>query len=77
MPELSIERALIVTEVYKEYQGKVSVPVLRALTFKALMEKKAVYIGERELIVGNGASDPREPPLTQNCAATRFKISRS
>ncbi|HHX29170.1 MAG: trans-4-hydroxy-L-proline dehydratase [Bacillota bacterium] len=62
VPELSIERALIVTEVYKEYQGKVSVPVLRALTFKALMEKKAVYIGERELIVGERGERPKRTP---------------
>lgn len=62
VPELSIERALIVTEVYKEYQGKVSTPVLRALTFKALMERKAVYIGEGELIVGERGERPKRTP---------------
>ncbi|HHY44567.1 MAG TPA: glycyl radical protein [Firmicutes bacterium] len=62
VPELSIERALIVTDVYKEYQGKVSTPVLRALTFKALMEKKAVYIGEDELIVGERGERPKRTP---------------
>ena len=62
VPELSIERALIVTEVYKEYQGKVSTPVLRALVFKALMEKKAIYIGEGELIVGERGERPKRTP---------------
>jgi pyruvate formate-lyase/glycerol dehydratase family glycyl radical enzyme len=62
VPELSIERALIVTEVYKQYQGRVSVPVLRALTFKALMERKTVYIGDGELIVGERGERPKRTP---------------
>ncbi|MGB4459764.1 MAG: pyruvate formate lyase family protein, partial [Bacillota bacterium] len=52
VPTISMERARIGTGVYKQYEGKVSVPVLRALVFKELMERKEVYIGEDELIVG-------------------------
>ncbi|MDF2531963.1 MAG: formate C-acetyltransferase, partial [Clostridia bacterium] len=39
-PTITIERALIVTDAYKEFNGKVSIPMMRALTFKALMENK-------------------------------------
>ena len=61
-PYISIERAKIVTETYKKYAGTVSVPVLRALTFKQLMENKAVAIGEGELIVGERGSFPLATP---------------
>jgi formate C-acetyltransferase len=51
-PCISTERALLVTEFYKENVGKYSVPVLRALNFKNLCEQKTIYIGDDELIVG-------------------------
>ena len=51
-PCLSAERALLVTEFYSENDGKYSMPVLRALNFKNLCEKKTIYIGDDELIVG-------------------------
>jgi hypothetical protein len=51
-PRISVERALLVTEFYRENYGKFSSPVLRALNFKNLCEKKTIYIGEDELIVG-------------------------
>ena len=43
-PCISIERALLETEFYNENYGKYSVPVMRALTFKDLCEKKTIYI---------------------------------
>ena len=61
-PFMSIERAKIVTDTYKEYYGKVSTPVLRALTFKAIMEKKAICINEGELIVGERGEKPKGTP---------------
>ncbi len=61
-PVISMERALIETEVYKKYQGQVSVPVLRALFFKELMEKKALYIGDGELILGEKGEHPQAAP---------------
>lgn len=48
VPSLSIERARLVTEAYKEHEGKVPIPVLRALTFKKLMEEKEIFIGDDE-----------------------------
>jgi len=62
VPTISMERAQIVTGVYKQYEGKVSVPVLRALVFKELMERKEVYIGEDELIVGERGPVPKATP---------------
>lgn len=62
VPTISIERALLVTEAYKKYNGKVSIPVLRALTFKELMENKQVCINEGELIVGERGHLPKATP---------------
>ncbi|HYE81654.1 MAG TPA: trans-4-hydroxy-L-proline dehydratase [Clostridia bacterium] len=62
VPTMSLERARIVTETYKEYAGKVSVPVLRALAFKALMESKTICINDGELIVGERGPAPKATP---------------
>ncbi|WP_371374716.1 trans-4-hydroxy-L-proline dehydratase [Sporomusa aerivorans] len=62
VPRLSIERARLVTEAYQKYAGKVSIPVLRALTFKHLMENKTICINEGELIVGERGTGPQETP---------------
>lgn len=59
VPSISIERALIETQFYKENYGKYSTPVLRALNFKNLCEKKEIYIGEDELIVGERGPFPK------------------
>ena len=61
-PALSIERALIVSDVYKEYEGKVSIPVLRAQAFKALCERKTVVIYDGELIVGEKGHQAKAAP---------------
>lgn len=52
IPTISMERAQLVTRAYKKYQGKVSIPVLRALSFRELMENKTICINDGELIVG-------------------------
>lgn len=62
VPTLSIERAVLVTEAYKQYQGKVSIPVLRALSFKNVCEKKTVVILDGELIVGERGDKPQAAP---------------
>lgn len=59
---ISIERANLVTEAYKRYEGTVSVPVLRALAFRHLLENKSIYIGEGELIVGERGELPQATP---------------
>ncbi len=58
-PSISVERAVLETEFYRENAGKYSIPVLRALNFKNLCAKKAIYIGPEELIVGERGPRPR------------------
>ena len=45
-PSLSIERALIETEFYKENEGKYPIPILRALNFLEICKRKTIYIGK-------------------------------
>ncbi len=59
---LSIERALIETEFYKEYYGTMPVPILRAKNFYEICKKKTIYIGEDELIVGERGPMPKAVP---------------
>ena len=61
-PSISIERALLETEFYKEHFGKYSLPVLRALCFKHLCRHKSLYIGVDELIVGERGPAPKVVP---------------
>lgn len=61
-PSLSIERALHETAFYKENFGKMSVPVLRAANFLDHCQKKTIYIGEGELIVGERGPRPKCVP---------------
>jgi formate C-acetyltransferase len=61
-PSVSAERAVIMTEVYSKHEGLVPVPVLRALAFKELCERKTIYIGEDDLIVGERGPFPKATP---------------
>jgi len=56
---LSIERALIETAFYKKYEGRYPVPVMRAMNFMEICDKKQIYIGEQELIVGERGERPK------------------
>jgi formate C-acetyltransferase len=51
-----------VTEFYEVHEGKYSAPVMRAMVFKHLCEKKTIYIGEDELIVGERGPEPLATP---------------
>jgi formate C-acetyltransferase len=62
IPSISIERAVLLTDFYKEHAGKYSTPVMRALVFKHLCEHKAIYIGDDELIVGERGPFPKSVP---------------
>ncbi|MCD8078327.1 MAG: pyruvate formate lyase family protein, partial [Lachnospiraceae bacterium] len=61
-PRIYMERAVLETEAYKMYEGKVSVPELRALTLKHFFSNKKLYIGEDELIVGEKGDYPQASP---------------
>ena len=61
-PHIDLERAIIETEVYKKWEDKVSLPVLRAMVLKEYFSKKTLYLGEGELIVGEKGKDPQSSP---------------
>ena len=61
-PHIDLERAKIETEVYKQWEGKVSLPVLRAMVLKEYFSRKTLYLGEGELIVGEKGKDPQSSP---------------
>ncbi|QWV99125.1 glycyl radical protein [Geomonas nitrogeniifigens] len=58
-PAISAERALLLTEFYRENEGRWSVPVMRAKSFHYLCEKKTIYIGDGELVVGERGPAPK------------------
>jgi len=68
-PSISSERARIVTEAYRSPEvQRASYPRQRALVFKALMEKKAIFIDEGELIVGErGPAHKATPTYPEVC----------
>ena len=59
---LSPERALLLTEFYSEERGLLSAPVRRAMAFRHLLEKKEIYIGNGEIIVGERGPAPKATP---------------
>ena len=61
-PHIYMERAVLETEAYQMYEGKVSVPELRALTLKHFFSNKKLYIGDGELIVGEKGDYPQSAP---------------
>lgn len=61
-PFITIERARLMTEGYKKYEGSVEIPVLRALAFKYYMENRTLCINEGELIVGEKGDSPQSTP---------------
>ncbi len=61
-PHIYMERADLETDAYMMYEGSVSVPELRALSFKHFMENKTLCINDGELIVGEKGDGPQAAP---------------
>ncbi|HTS65679.1 MAG TPA: pyruvate formate lyase family protein, partial [Candidatus Acidoferrales bacterium] len=61
-PWLSLERAALLTEFYRNGTPAVSLPVQRARALEFLMERKTIYIGPEELIVGERGPGPKGTP---------------
>ena len=61
-PSVSIERAVLLTEFYRENIGTCSQPVLRAKGYHHLCANKTIYIGDEELIVGERGHEPKATP---------------
>ena len=61
-PHIDMERAKSETATYKKYEGKLSVPELRAQVLYDYFAAKTLYIGEGELIVGEKGDSPHGAP---------------
>ena len=61
-PWLSLERARLLTEFHQTSDRALSIPVRRALSLAWLMERKTIYIGGEELIVGERGPAPKGTP---------------
>jgi len=61
-PAISAERAVLLTEFYRENEGRWSTPVLRARSFLHLCREQTIHLGEGELIVGERGPRPKAVP---------------
>ena len=61
-PYLDLERALIETHTYIQYEGSVSTPELRGLVLRDYFSCKTIRIEEGELIVGEKGRGPQAAP---------------
>ena len=59
VPTLSAERAVLITEFYRQNIGRFPTPVMRAKAFEYLCQRKTLYIGADELIVGERGPAPK------------------
>ncbi len=62
VPELSTERAELITDFYRRNDMLLPVPIVRARAFAWLMDNKTVFIGDGELIVGERGPVPKATP---------------
>ena len=62
VPSVSIERALLLTEFYRENEGRWPAPLMRAHAFHHLCTHKHLFLGDGELIVGERGPEPKATP---------------
>ncbi|MDP2035899.1 MAG: glycyl radical protein, partial [Ignavibacteria bacterium] len=63
IPTMSYERAQLLTEFYKSGEpGKHSIPVVRAMAFRYILEHKELCINDGELFVGEKGPEPKATP---------------
>ncbi len=60
-PWVSMERAALLTEFYRT-DKTTSVPIRRARAFQYLMNRKKIFIGSDDLIVGERGPSPKGTP---------------
>ncbi|OGD27469.1 MAG: glycyl radical enzyme [Candidatus Aminicenantes bacterium RBG_13_63_10] len=62
-PTLSAERAVLVTEFYRDRsEPLLAPPVMRAMAFREILARKTLYLGPDELIVGERGPEPKATP---------------
>lgn len=70
-PRIFMERAMLMTDAYKKYEGEVSIPELRALSMKEIFSRKTITIEDGELIVGDKGAGPQScPTFPELCCHT-------
>lgn len=70
-PHIYMERAKLMTEAYKLYDGTMSVPEMRATALKYYFERKSIEIADGELIVGEkGDTAQASPTFPELCCHT-------
>ena len=71
VPTISMERAVLLTEAYQQYEGTCSIPVLRSTAFYYLMAHRTLYLGRGSLIVGEKGPKPwAAPTFPELCCHT-------
>ncbi len=71
VPHISLERARLETEVYRQYGDSLPIPILRARVFEKLMAEKKISIADGELIVGErGECAGATPTFPELCCHT-------
>ena len=61
-PAVCAERAVLITESYKETEGQ-PMPIRRAKALEKILSGMSIFIQDDELIVGNQCSMPRSAPI--------------
>jgi len=61
-PRITSERAELMTDFYRAHEGRLSPPMMRARAYHYLCERKAIYLGDGELIVGERGPEPKVVP---------------
>lgn len=61
-PAICAERAVLITEAYKETEGQ-PMPVRRAKALEKILTNMSIFIQDDEIIVGNQCSMPRSAPI--------------
>src|SRR5271157_954831 len=61
-PYITPERAILITNFYRNVDRQLSAPVQRALALKYLLENKKIHIRAGELIVGERGPAPKAVP---------------
>ena len=62
IPSISMERATLMTQAYKQYEGTCSAPVLRGRAFLHIMQRRTLYLQRGSLIVGEKGHAPWAAP---------------